>query len=96
MRNGPSPGHEAMKVESIPGFLSVEDPTQGCVKCLVRCEAGCVRKREQTFSISRGLAVFARFASADVDALAVVHFDLDRLVATVAADIEAHIVSAVA
>ena len=45
-------------------------------------------------SISCGLAVFARFARADVNALAIVHLDLDRLVAAVAADIEAHVVAA--
>jgi hypothetical protein len=43
-------------------------------------------------SIAGGLSVFARFARAVVDALAVVHFDFDRLITAVAADIEALVV----
>ena len=38
-------------------------------------------------------SVLARFAGADVNALAVVHFDFDRLIAAVTADVEAHVVS---
>ena len=48
---------------------------------------------EEHFSIPRRLAVFARFARADVNALAVVHLDFDRLVTAVAADVEAHVVT---
>ena len=44
-------------------------------------------------SISRRLAVLARFARADVNALAIVHLDFDRLITAVTADIEAHVVA---
>src|SRR5439155_25108215 len=39
-------------------------------------------------SIARRLAVLARFARAYVNALAIVHFILDRLVTAVAADVQ--------
>src|SRR5207249_8766944 len=44
-------------------------------------------------SISCRHPVFPRFAGPDIDALAVVHFDFDRLVTAVTADIEANVVS---
>ncbi len=45
-------------------------------------------------SIARRLAVLARFAGADIDTLAVVHFDFDRLITAVAADVEADVMAA--
>lgn len=45
-------------------------------------------------SIARRLAVLARFARAYVNALAIVHFNLDRLVTAVAADVEADVMAA--
>ena len=44
-------------------------------------------------SIPRCLAVFAGFAGADIDALAVVHLDFDRLITAVAADVETNVVT---
>src|SRR5437660_657933 len=45
-------------------------------------------------SVAGRLAVFARFACANVNALAIVHLNLDRLIAAIAADIDTHVVSA--
>src|SRR5215467_816457 len=44
-------------------------------------------------SVSCRHSVLARFAGADVNALAIVHFDFDRLITAVAADVETHVVS---
>ena len=38
-------------------------------------------------SVTRGLAVFTRLTRADVNAVAVVHFDFDGLVTAVTADV---------
>src|SRR5438132_14436334 len=53
-------------------------------------------KRRSDFlvkSVARGLAIFTRFAGADVNALAIVHLYFDSLVATVATNVKTHIVA---
>ena len=49
---------------------------------------------EQDESVTRGLAVLARFTCAYVDALAIMQFNFDGLITSVAAHIETHIVPA--
>ena len=43
-------------------------------------------------SVSSGHSVFARFAGADINALAIVRFDFYGLITAVAADVETHVV----
>jgi len=50
--------------------------------------------RCQIGSVTGGHSVFARFAPANVDALAIVHLNLDRLITAVAAGIDTHVVAA--
>src|ERR1700731_3509565 len=50
--------------------------------------------RCQIGSVAGRLAVFARFACADIDPLAPVHLNFDRLIAAVTADIDPHVVAA--
>jgi len=44
--------------------------------------------------VARRLAVFARFACTDVNALTLVHLNFDRLIATVAPNVKTYIVAA--
>ena len=51
------------------------------------------RGKQKLDSITLRLAIFAGFAGADVNALTIVHLDLDRLITAVPAHVESHVMS---